>query len=269
MMTAELDTTRFIAAMGQVHDALIGAGNETDAKNLVRDESRRLVQQIMRFTPPKDRRQGEQAIERELGSLFSEAAPMTIDEIGSKHGLRQIDAFLTKKDGTKLPIHWDNLDPMGQNMQRYHHHYQNRRGRVPINVSGNTLGDWRARVVIPIGSKQAYIDKIKKRVGRWKASWAKLATELGLSVPSWISGHLPSPHAIGDISGLNDSAFPVITLGSRAPGVGSQADKVRAALRVRSVAMVRRAALIVSGYNKDLARGMRVAARKQREGGDE
>jgi hypothetical protein len=264
----ELDTSRLNRALGDVLDALMGRGDLSDARELLRQEGKLFTRQAIRFTPPKSRQQGEQAIERELGSLFSEADQHTLDEIGSKHGLHHIDAYLALRGGGKgnvVHLQWENLDPTGERMQEYHNAYRNARGRVPLRKQRK--GMWASRVVVPKGMKEPYIERVKKHVGRWKASWCKLAGVLGVNVPSWIAAHVSAsnPRAIGDISGLHHGPVPTLVMGSRAPGVAGQDHAVRSALDVRAKSLARRAKLIVSGYSKDLAAGMRPGSRRLQE----
>lgn len=273
MIAAQVDTTKAVAALESLSDALVGAGQ--DASNLVRDETRRLCKTITNFTPPlkgsgNAKQTGEHAIEREFKSLFSEATPLLIDEVGSKFGVHDIrTAFVTEQNGTRLNLRWDNLDPTGNRMEDYHEKYQ-KNGKVPLvkNVN-NTV--WAARVVVPVGSRDPFIKKIQQRVGRWKASFALAGAKLGDKYPSWISRHFGSLSdiSVADISGLSNKENPVVLFGSRAPGNNKIRASIQAAVNARARAMVKRVKLILSGYAKDVANGIRPRAGHGRGGPEE
>ena len=274
MITAEIDVSRAQDSMDALYAAMLGAGQ--DASNLVKDETRRLAKTIVSFTPPikgtagTPRSQGEHAIEREFNSLFSEATPRLIDEVGSKYGLHNIrTAYLTEQGGQRLNLQWDHLDPTGDRMDQYHKMYQ-RDGKVPL-VRRQSKTVWASRVVVPLGSRGPFIKKFQAHVGRWKATFALVGSRLGDTFPAWISRHFGSlgETGIADLSGLSDAEKPSITFGSRSPGNNKIRSSIQAALNTRARAMVSRARLIVSGYAKDVAQGMRPRAGQTRGGSEE
>jgi len=259
-MTAELDTSRAVAALEGLADAL-----GQDASELVRDESRRLIRTITNITPPGKggRRLGEQAIEKQLSNLFSEAGPPLIDEIGSKYGVRDISAaYITEKTGERIQLDWKQLDPTGDRMAEIHAANRDpNTGRVKIIRRANK-GTWSSRAVVPMGTRAPYIARVKQRVGRWKASWALGGSKLGDSYPGWIARHFGSVDNISivDLSGLADKEKPAIVFGSKAAGNNRIRALVKAALDIRIKAMLNRTRLVTSGYKKDVAQSIRPKA---------
>lgn len=236
------------------------------------DETAKLVKQIVAFTPPLGpggrnagaKQAGEQAIEKEMKSLFSEADTLTIDEIGSEHGLKAIDTFIYGKNKELIHVQWTHLDPNGARIEEFHKRFKNHRGKVPLRKQQK--GTWSARVVIPKGMRQPYIDKLKERVGRWRASIARVLPAIGRPVPNWISRHFGKIYDITilDLSQLTHPTQPSITFGSRAPGIeANYQNKIKAAVRTRTKAMGNRARLILSGYAKDVTAGLRARSRTQ------
>jgi len=266
-MEATIDVSRANQAMDSLREAMIGAGE--DAKNLVRDETRRLAKMIAAFTPPikggagSPQKVGEAAVERELKNLISEATPGLIEEISSRYGVHDIHtAYVTEKDGTHLNLKWGAIDATGAAIELYHK--QNRGPDGKVKREKRPRKDvWSARVVVPFGTRGPYIDKIKARVGRWKATWALIGAKLGDKYPNWISRHFDSISGIAtaDIDGLNNGEKPFAVFGSAAPGNNRIRQRVQSAVSARARAMARRTKLILSGYSQDISRGMKAQAR--------
>jgi len=118
--------------------------------------------------------------------------------------------------------------------------------------------EWKALVVVDAASRDAYLRRIQGHVGRWKATWAATVAALGGRVPQWISRHFGdiSGHTGLDLSGLSGES-KTLSFYSAAPGNNRIEQRVRDAIRSRMRSLSRRIKLVVSGYNKDLAQGMR------------
>lgn len=263
MISCKIDTGRLILGLDSLRDALIGNGQ--DASTVVEDEARRLARTIVAFVPPIARGKaakqiGEGAVERDIKNLVSQAKPSLIDEVGSKYGVRDIRAaYVTEATGTKLNLQWDHLDPTGARLPEFHLQYRDSSGRIP--KIKKRPGVWNARVVVPFGVRDDFIKKMQGHVGHWKATWAKAGARLGDKYPSWIARHFNSSLGIANIEGLSNRQAPSVTFGSRAGGNSRIQARVQAAVRARAKAIARRVKLILSGYNRDLAKGMRAQAR--------
>jgi hypothetical protein len=266
--TTEVDATRLQSVLFDLQDALGQSGKPADISEIVRDETRRLIVEIVKDTPPQTKAIGEAAVVRDINSLFSGAEPGLIDAVVSEHGAYNVDTYITNKSGDKVHLKWDRIDPTGEQMARLHNAARNNRGG--INRGKKVQDAWAARVVVPNDSKAAYMKEIVSHVGRWKASWADTAMALGVqNIVSWIKRHVgggKSNAGFHKLDGLMDGSFPVVTFGSRAPGVGRQAGVIQSAIRIRSQAIVRRTKLIVSGYAKDIAQGMKIQNKAARSG---
>jgi hypothetical protein len=240
-----------------------------DAAAVVQDEHRLLTKTIVNFTPPTPalgmsaRKAGENAIKRELASFFSEADASLIDTIGSEHGLTGINTYITQKDGQKLQLLWNRIDPLGEGMEAQHKAIRNNRGKIPPSrKSGQGSGKWSARVIVPRGTLAAYTAKIQARVGRWKASWAQGLARTGVNFPAWISRHFGTVNeeSVFDLSKMNDPVRPSITFGSNSPGNNRIRSLVQNAVNLRAKAVLRKIKLIISGYSKDVASGIRATS---------
>lgn len=256
MISAELNTASWHHALDGLSEAVGG-----DAKDLLIQEHDRLTRTIVNFTPPpigqgSPKTLGENAIRKDLSKLISEAKPELIDSIGARYGLTDIDTYRHNKAGDLIHYQWDNIDPTGDRLSEYHERYRNHMGRIPSLKAAE--GVWKSRVVTIPGKRDEYAETVFPRVGRWKAKWAYAASLRGSKFPTWISRHFGSlgGKAIADFD-LGDTKTPSITFGAIGPSVRRDIAKIQDALRTRVRAMTNRAKLILSGYSKDMAAGMK------------
>ena len=263
--------TGFNRNMAALADALYGQGAGSVAATLVADESRRMLRQLIRFTPPQTQKQGERAVGAEIHNLASEASYEFLSEIGSAHGTTNIDVRIRspKYPGVSRLL-WGRICMSEDSFAAAHKAArQPSTGKVPLQYFSNP-SEWRRRVVVPRGVRSRYIDKMKKRVGRWKASWAVSleiicqATGVNFPVAPWVRRHVPTPKAVRANPTTLSGAFPTIAFGSRSPGVSRQRGVVENSIRVRAEAMRRRAALVISGWNEEMKRGMMDASKVTR-----
>jgi hypothetical protein len=270
--TVEVDTSRLAEVLSDLQEALGKDGKPADMAEIVADETRLLVRQITRFVPPQTQAIGERAISRELKSLFTAVDQEMIDTIGSEYGLTNIDQWITTISGKKIRLRWDAIDPTGERMPERHNKARDSRGKIRKGPWPHPP-EWRARVVVSKEDRAAYAAKTMKKVGLWKASWAKILADMAdgkAKIAGWINRHIEDGTAakisLANAMGLQNGTSPSVQFGSRAPGVMRTADKVRDAARVRGEAIKKKVRLILSGYAKDVSQGMRIQARAKRSG---
>jgi hypothetical protein len=220
-----------------------------------------LTRTIVNFTPPIPsvgaRQIGENAVKNDLNSLISEAGPQLLDSIGSQYGLKDIDAWHTSQSGNRLHLLWDNLVVNPARLPELHNQYRNRRGRIPRDPNLGS-GIWSSRIVVEKGQRAEYIAQVQSHVGRWKAKWAYGAAQLGDRYPAWIARHFGyvankatfRPELTGD--------KPTITFGGSGPNFAQDKGKIQAAIKFRVKAITNRIKIVVSGYAKEVAQGVRV-----------
>ena len=269
--TCEIDMTKFIRSTESLSDALLGSGK--DASEVLADETKRLSRQIMNFTPPMKQKAysdesppppvaqkiGEMAIQRDLSKLFSEADTKLIDEVGSAHGTANISAFITTSGGQKMNLRWDALDAEGARMKEVHTAFL-AGGRKTTRLKSNQHV-WAARNVVPTGSIARLQAQLVTRVGRLKASFARIAIELGDRMPQWIAKHDVKNISVANKTDLYDKEKPSITFGSSAPGVGVTQIDVQKALNQRATNIAKRIKLILNGYKRDIGEGRKCQPR--------
>jgi hypothetical protein len=259
MITAEVDTSRLNFRLGEFSDALLSAGRDSEAANVIADESRLFLRDVMRFTPPKTKQQGEDAIARDLNQIFTGVDQMLLDTIGSQHGLNDVLAWFTTSEGKKQEVNWNKIDPSGSGMEAFHLANRNRRGRTRRLKRQNAgRSGWFAPYVVTKEALAEYRLKIQKRVGTKKAAWAVSAMKLGAKVANWVQRHIG--HAKGKCIDLLDTpGRPSVTMTSYAPGVGEDIRIVQDALRIRYNSIGKKMKLLAQGITGDWNRGLRIA----------
>jgi len=252
VVTMDLDTSKLNALTEQLHDALVAQGG--DASAIFRDEAMLFLRQVIRLTPPKTRQQGEAAIDRDLMKVFTPVNGDFLDDLVIEHGHNNIDEWLTTAGGEKRHVKFTYLDNTGGPMADFHNKNRDRSGRTH-NLKHQNSDAWYAPYVVSYELFAAYAKKVKARVGRRKAAWAMSLMGMGGKAARWISRHVPG--AKGEFH-LTVGDKPSVVMINRTPGIGDDLRIVRSALRVREEAIAKRIRLVLSGYSKDVAQGIRI-----------
>jgi hypothetical protein len=216
-----------------------------DGPVILRDETRLFIKQAARFTPPKNRKQGQDAVQRDV----KRAAQPLEREFFTADWIR---ALVDKYQGQ-----WDKIEAALKKTafgkwrfekfsKRLHTGARDSRGRV--NRSQRTFA-------FPTQEILAYVKRVKAHVGLLKSGWWPAYRQLGGKMPSWITRHTRAPGRIVDLSANPNIA--TITVENHGRGIGQTRHFVQGALNSRAVSIARRIRLILSGYSKEVAAGMR------------
>jgi hypothetical protein len=253
-----------------VGDALVGSGG--DASNITKDESRLLAMQLMKLGQPRDRSATGDRIEKNVRSRF---ALLDVDLSSGDHGLG------VSANGTR----WYAVDKnflYGSDSPKDYRHAAGDQIRDAFYSTKIVAG--KARIIYDFGKPKRHqkvsitrriitskaslargVKEVKKSIGKLAASWFATAKSIDPSsnAPDWISHHVTgtkSSKSITDLSGLNKSESPSVIFGSKAGGAASQKGKaqVQFAVSVREKKLHARLRLILSGYSKDVANGIKV-----------
>lgn len=255
----------FEKTMGDLEMALSAAGRLSDANTVVEDQARLFLKMCLGLTPPKNQKQGQGAISRDIGKLFTPVDFNFLQNVASEHGYNHVKAWLTDGAGEKYELDWDLIDTHGYRMESFHKSqrgYRGRTGRHNFN-RGKVEGKWRAAMVVPYETLANYRKQLFKRVGWMKSGWVKAWNIIGERSPRWIQRHAPSaPGAV--LSELHIVGKPRIVITNRARGISVMNRTVQSAMVIRRQAMVRQIKLIVSGYARDIASGMKVTRKAKR-----
>lgn len=165
---------------------------------VVRDTTRLLIGDLLKITPPKTRRQGEKAVERDVRRAMTpfEAGKVKMPRLRKLVRERNYDAVnsILKRAGSP----WE-VFPVSANL---HQSARDKRGRVRRSMQ---------RGVLDRQAWMTYVKKVKGSVGKLKAGWNAAYRRVGGLIPSWISRHGDKDGAVIDMTGIKDDPRIVIT----------------------------------------------------------
>ncbi len=145
------------------------------AKDVMHDQMRLWVKDLMKVTPPKTGGQGKKAILRDLRKIM---VPMK-----DSKKLR----FYEKTFGRYVPEYVFNY--IGKSLKEWHRGKRDRTGRVrDVNnakhkVGGYTFAD---KMYVKRSIFNKYLREKQKSVGKLKAGWLPAARLFGLRAPAWV-----------------------------------------------------------------------------------
>lgn len=270
---ASVDTSGMTRALNSLHDVLAAAGKDSDMSELIQDESKMLVREIVRWTPPKSKAQGEHAIKIDLfgGKRYRSSSttlgiffkPSDSELEGTRvvkiRGVPANQLFVTKA-GEVWGVDQSNYVPNASMEQMYAHHQQSRRpsdGRTTTAGSySNTVGRWRFinAMVTKKANLDAYFNWIKQRVGMSKATWARIGVQLGDSAnyPDWILRHVPGVAKMSFFKPDLNEVTPSITFGSSARVNKQQERAIRFSVSLRTKRIVNKINALIRVYAKEI-----------------
>jgi hypothetical protein len=270
MLTVATDYAPFTAQLDALYNAFVAKGRESDAQNVLQDQTRLLVRKIAALTPPPGLnsaalKMGENAIKNDLEGLIAEANPELFDSIKAEYGTKNVDAPFTNKKGEEKRLIWENLtDDVGQ-LPELHNRYRRKWGRA--RKARQAQGQWRAFVVVPHGgTREAYIKQVQKNVGRWKAKWALVGKKLGDERwPAWIKRHFEyAEKYVTFTADLDNRENPSITFGGRGPDFRREEVRIRDAFRSRIKIISKHIRHILNDYADVQTKGQKIAQRAKR-----
>jgi len=248
-VSMEFDMRRLNERLAQQYDALVGKGRGADAANVVKDQGKLLIKQVMKFTPPKNQPQGKAAVTRDINRAVEVLKPLTFTHpVFQKYA---IEAYQSR-DPSKLLEVWKRMKTfVGWRFESFdavklHKSQRDRRGRIQREKKVFTLD------AVAHG---AYLKKIIARVGLMKASWAPAFAALGGKVQPWVKKH---QRQHGWVIPQLDGTKPTVTINSHARGIGDFRGQFQSALRARAQAMVKATRGILSNYSAQWRAGVRI-----------
>lgn len=267
IQVASVDTTGLQTMLNGLQAALVASGQQGDCAQLVKSEARLLATEITRQVAPSDRQRTASIIREKFELRFTalteggHAADRAVGRDLEISGRTSAEWYKANRNflygiSPELDLRDASPELVAKIFPR-------------ITKSRNLILDFKhphkhQRVLIStkVLTKRSTVNKaasiVVSHLGRMKASFAETAQKLGwTSIPQWIAKHLPSPKAISETSGLSRADSPSVTFGSTSRGVSSQRGLVQRAVKRRERAMLNRMRLILSGYSKDVAKGMR------------
>ena len=262
MFTCEVDTKGLNDVISGLSEALIGAGQKGDAATLVEDECRRFLKQTVKFTPSKSAPQGRKAVRRDITRAMRPLAASGDEE----SSVASPDLMFTRNkklhDRFQLLVNRKDIQALNAilknqpgNWKKWRVHPFNRELHRKSRVGRGRVAILRRDFVLGAKEWNQYVRHEEAKVGRKKAAWGESYVLHGGKVSSFISRHFPTPKAIHMSALVGEQ--PSIAVGSAAPDVKTESSKIQGALRARREAIIKRTKLVLSGYAKDVAAGMR------------
>lgn len=270
MLTTTIDTRGLNFVLDGVKNALLGQGG--DVSTLCADESRLLAVGISDVARPKDRTKTGNRIAASYRAKFLALGQEQTDfeantgkegHTGVKwyrcdskflFGVAPDSDLRHAEPQTLVNIYYRAKMIQGKTVVDFKH--PRRMQRVAITT----------KVLTTKGIVNRAIAIGKKAIGKLPASWFATAKKIQPSLvgPQWIERHIKgtsTSKSVTDLSGLSNVDSPSVTFGSRAVGVMKFDRAVQFAVNLREKKLAARLRLILSGYSKDVAQGIRVKRR--------
>lgn len=223
-LTFNVDSIRFDRAM-----AVLSREVEGGAPKVVKDETKLLLQQVIRFTPPKTLAQGRAAVARDVQRAMT---PLDDTKFTSKKiatAIRQKNVNAMRDIVRRIPSMRDygveEFDPI-----KLHQNKRDSRGRIQRN---------KKIFVLDKKGWKRYAKATQKHVGSAKAGYWPGLQAVGGTVPSWVSRHSGIFGGV-DAGKLYDPHSPRIRITNHSRAAISQEQQthsVESAVRMRARSM--------------------------------
>lgn len=262
-----IDTRGLESMMNGLRSALIGQGG--DVSTIVRDESKRLAVEVSHVSQPQDRRRTAYKIETSVRSKFLEANQSYNLSDHADLSATGVIWYNVNKNflfGVAPANDMRRADP--QRLANLYYQLKRTAGKTRrILDFTHPRKHQKVAIVQKIITSKGVLRKavaiVQKGIGRLPASWFATAKQLDSSLvaPGWIERHIhgnKTKRSITDMTGLNNSTSPVMAFGSRAAGASKFDRAVQFAVDLRAKKMKARLELVLSGYSKDIAHGIKI-----------
>lgn len=217
---ANLAITRYVTELGQ------------NAGEVIKREMLLLLQQCIKFTPPKTYTQGRAAIARDIRRAVKQAEPDWITNNIHNPRLRtRLRLAVESQNEVQFEALMKVISPKWQVVgfdPALHLEARDSRGRVQ--------GKKWKRITLHTREWSRYITQIQKRAGMMRASWVPALASVGGKAPYWVAGKQVKH---GDFIDATQSINPSFTATSRANGVTQFARIYQNALKSRAVSVER------------------------------
>lgn len=163
-----------------------------DRQWVLRDQFRMLINDLVRFTPPKNQKQGRGAVERDLLKLFVPLTDsMTISTVNL--GGSALTRIEDTSDGSVHGVEKSLYRPSASipAMRAYHSRYRNRRGNVSRSRQIRQQGNWTMVDKMHVSQRafNAYRKEVWGHIGRLKAGWLAAVYRFGGKAGKFVTRH--------------------------------------------------------------------------------
>jgi hypothetical protein len=260
MMTVNINSKKLNEQLAYLHDAMIGSGRTGDMATLIKDETRLLIQQAIKLTLPvasarsngsaandsTNKKQGLTAVARDIGRAMFVPKETAWKSKSIKKMIRDEDGdafanFISRVPKMKA---WK-VEAFSKDL---HQSKRDSRGRIQHQ---------KKVFVMQHNAVMKYIKETQKHVGHLRSAWLGSAARAGIQgvkATAWVRKNSNS----GNI-GINrlTGSTPSVVIGVTSKGIGASTAAFKRALARREWAIRAKIRLILSGYAKDIAAGIR------------
>jgi hypothetical protein len=237
MVTVDIDSDQFaLAASRYVRE--VGAS----MPKVLKAQTRLLLRDVLKFTPPKSYAQGRAAVKRDFGRAIAVLDGESFSR--SPQRLREaLREAITQKDIGRLNAILKSAGMPGTVVPfdaSLHRRLQNSRGHV---------AKWSGFYTIDRRAWEARLNKLLAAVGWARAGWNAAADKVGLRMPSWVAKHQNGGGACIEIEGN----IPTIEITHRSSKIPNYSRSVRDALKNRVRTMNKDVERLLNGAAKGIA----------------
>lgn len=255
----QVSSTQYANAVNKMTDKL-GA----DLNDVMREEARFFIRDVVKFTPPKSLSQGRGAIEADLFGgrqtgrykaigIFqrignSRQVPPKVKRAGESETM----AVALGWEGSKTVRIWKKYwlpNATNDQMQAWHKRHQSPTTGRTVRVSQSVIGRWKTtdQMWVSNATGNRYFKWLAERVGWAKAGWNAAAKRLGYKLPSYVSRHSNAQGGYREDLGKKILMSRSITLTNAASKIPNYQRIVDAAMRARWLSFVREVQAIANG----------------------
>lgn len=263
-----IDTSGLQFVLGGLRNALIGTGG--DISTITRDESKLLALGISKVAAPRDRKKTAERIDKSVRSKFMALSEKSdFEDNTGKEGHTGVKWYRCDKDflfGVARDSDMRHADP--QTVANIYYKAKKIQGKTRLLLNfKHPRKHQRVAIITKIITSKSVLKKaiaiVQKGIGKLPASWFATAKQLDTSLvaPEWMERHIKgnkTTKSITDATGLANLEHPSITFGSKAVGVTKFDRAIQFAVNLREKKVAARLRLVLSGYSKDVAQGIKV-----------
>lgn len=244
----------------------IASASRRDIQSVLRQQSALFIKEAIKRTPPQTVSKTRDSIQKRVDGTVEKAGETADKFKGLKQGASGITWYgvngkflfgveaerdFRKKGNEEAYKGFKELDRKGRRIVSF----RGRKGTQRVKLSG--------RILLKKSQLTYIANRIKKHIGRLKAGWLPAADGLKVvGIPASVSRHRAGAKgAFIDASGSTQS--PHIDITNFANGIAKARGIINQTMSVRLEAMANNLRLIVSGYDKDVKRGIQAGGRNQ------
>lgn len=241
-MSVTVDMTAFSQKLNELQGFGLSGGR------ILRVESRKMLQSVMRQSHPQNKAQGDGAVRRDLLKVFFPIEDATMDGATPMTGQHSgfIKLWVTDAGKKVISVKRENFKPSAtmEQMEQWHRATRGDNGRVRgtgFGIRTEVRGklNFINRIVVRESIFEAYQSKELSHVGKLRSGFGHGLAAMGGSVPGWVKKHLKMGEVTGFVrQALQPGPKPSVTFGNTAAGAAPRlGDIVKRALASRVKAM--------------------------------